>query len=42
MLRLVYADGSAADILYTSEGDAALGKERKTGGWAAADKGHAA
>lgn len=69
MLRLVYADGSAADILYTSEGDAALGKERyevhaggvsavledfrsltvckggkerKTGGWASADKGHAA
>ena len=69
MLRLVYADGSVADILYTSEGDAALGKERyevhgggvsavledfraltvckdgkerKTGGWASADKGHAA
>ncbi|MBI4061611.1 MAG: Gfo/Idh/MocA family oxidoreductase [Elusimicrobia bacterium] len=28
MLRLLYADGSAADILYTSEGDSALGKER--------------
>ncbi|NNN06033.1 MAG: Gfo/Idh/MocA family oxidoreductase [Elusimicrobia bacterium] len=28
VLRLHYADGSAADILYTSEGDAALGKER--------------
>lgn len=28
VLRLLYADGSAADILYTSEGDAALGKER--------------
>lgn len=69
MLRLVYPDGSAADILYTSEGDAALGKERyevhgggvsavledfrsltvckdgkerRTGGWSAADKGHAA
>lgn len=69
MLRLVYSDGSAADILYTSEGDAALGKERyevhaggvsavledfrtltvckdgkerKTGGWSPADKGHAA
>lgn len=68
-LRLVYSDGSAADILYTSEGDGALGKERyevhaggvsavledfrsllvcrggkqrKTGGWAPADKGHEA
>lgn len=28
VLRLLYAEGSAADILYTSEGDAALGKER--------------
>lgn len=28
VLRLLYSDGSAADILYTSEGDAALGKER--------------